>query len=217
MRNELEKLMQTVAAGAAATASHTGIAEFDPRVLAAMREVLRHEFVPESSLSLAYVDVPLPIGHGQTISQPYIVALMTHLLALKPGDHTLEVGGGSGYQAAIMGQLANEVHTVEIVPALARACRERLARLGVHNVFVHEGDGTLGLPPKAPFDAILVAAAAREVPPALIEQLKPGGRMVIPVGEVDTVQSLQLLQKDLHGNYIEHNLLPVRFVPLIGS
>jgi len=188
----------------------------EPRVIAAMRKVARHRFVPDAQQPRAYDDTPLPIGHGQTISQPYIVALMTDLLEIEPGDKVLEVGAGSGYQAAVLAKLARQVHTIEIVPALACACRERLARLGIANVTVHAGDGSAGLPELAPFNAIMVTAAARRVPPALVEQLKPGGRMAIPLGEAWSSQELVLLQKDVRGEVAVRPILPVRFVPLTG-
>lgn len=216
MHAELARLLKEIAAEARSTALYTGIAEFSARVMRAMAEVPRHEFMPADEQVSAYLDVPLPIGHGQTISQPYIVALMTDLLEIQSGDMVLEVGSGSGYQAAVLSKLAWEVHTVEIVPELARACRARLARLGFGNVTVHEGDGEAGLEGEAPFDAIMVTAAARRVPPALVKQLKPGGRMAIPLGEPGTTQELALLLKDAQGNTELRSVLPVRFVPLIG-
>lgn len=208
--------MKEIAAEAQTTAGYTGIAAFAPRVMAALAAVPRHEFVPAEERISAYLDIPLPIGHGQTISQPYIVALMTDLLELEPGAKVLEVGAGSGYQAAVLAKLAREVHTVEIVSVLARACRERLARLGIANVTVHEGDGAAGLPDEAPFEAIMVTAAARRVPPALVEQLKPGGRMAIPLGEPWSTQELVLLEKKARGETNVRPVLPVRFVPLTG-
>ncbi len=217
MNAELARLLKEIAAEARETVPYTGIAEFGPRVMRALAEVPRHEFVPADEQVSAYLDVPLPIGHGQTISQPYIVALMTDLLELKPGDTVLEVGSGSGYQAAVLSRVARQVHTIEIVPELARACRARLARLGFDNVTVHGGDGGAGLAGKAPFDAILVTAAARRVPRALVEQLKPGGRMAIPLGEPGETQELELLLKDAQGKTELRAVLPVRFVPLIGQ
>ena len=210
------RLLKEIEAEARETAPYTGIAVFDARVMRALAEVPRHEFVPEEERVSAYLDLPLPIGHGQTISQPYIVALMTHLLEVEAGDRVLEVGAGSGYQAAVLSKLAREVHTVEIVPALARACRERLARLGFANVVVHEGDGGAGLAAEAPFDAIIVTAAARRVPPALAAQLKPGGRLAIPLGEEGNPQELVLLAKNERGQVSSRPVLPVRFVPLTG-
>jgi protein-L-isoaspartate(D-aspartate) O-methyltransferase len=186
----------------------------DARVLAAMGKVPRHALVPRDVRAQAYADSPLPIGEGQTISQPYIVAYMTEQLGLKGGERVLEVGTGSGYQAAILGELAAEVYTIEIVPALARRAAADLARLGYHNVVVREGDGYRGWPEKAPFDAILVTAAPPEVPAPLIDQLKPGGRLVLPVGE--DFQELLLVSKDGQG-VRRQRLLPVRFVPMTGE
>lgn len=216
MEDRLARLLKEIAAEAQITSAHTGISAFAPRVMQAMAAVPRHEFVPEEERASAYLDVPLPIGHGQTISQPYIVALMTDLLELRPTFKVLEVGAGSGYQAAVLAKLARTVHTLEIVPELAQACRERLARLGVANVAVHEGDGAGGLPAEAPFDAIIVTAAARRMPPALVDQLRPGGRLVIPLGEPGGAQELVLLAKDARGEIAVHPVLPVRFVPLTG-
>ena len=216
MNEQLTRLLKEIEAEVQSTAGYTGIAAFAPRVMAAMAAVPRPEFVPEAERVSAFLDIPLPIGHGQTISQPYIVALMTDLLELEPGDKVLEVGAGSGYQAAVLARLAKEVHTVEIVSVLARACRERLARLGIANVTVHEGDGSAGLPAEAPFEAIMVTAAARRVPPALVAQLKPGGRMAIPLGEPWSTQELVLLEKNARGEAEVRPVLPVRFVPLTG-
>ena len=216
MDARLARLLGEIQAEALATASHTGIAAFSPRTMKALAAVPRHEFVPPDEQVSAYLDVPLPIGHGQTISQPYIVALMTELLELEPAAQVLEVGAGSGYQAAVLAKLARTVHTVEIVPALAVACRARLARLGFANVVVHEGDGSAGLAAEAPFDAILVAAAARHVPPALVAQLKPGGRLALPLGAPGGAQELVLARKDERGELSARPVLPVRFVPLTG-
>jgi protein-L-isoaspartate(D-aspartate) O-methyltransferase len=186
----------------------------DSAVLAAMLAVPRHEFVPEELRSRAYEDAPLPIGSGQTISQPYIVASMTLALRLQPTDRALEVGTGCGFQAAVLSHLAKEVYTIELRPELASAASEKLARLGYHNVHVHCGDGTLGLPEFAPFDAILVAAAAPEVPEPLLAQLGEGGRMIIPVGDTNN-QELQLIEK--HGGTFSTKVLEgCRFVPLVG-
>ena len=217
MHPELARLLKEIEAEARQTAPYTGIAAFDARVLQALADVPRAEFVPADERVSAYLDVPLPIGHGQTISQPYIVALMTALLQPAAGDKVLEVGAGSGYQAAVLARLVRQVHTVEIVPALARACRERLARLGVANVVVHEGDGGAGWADEEPFDAIVVTAAARRVPPPLLAQLKPGGRLAIPLGEPDGSQELVLLEKDARGEVAARAVLPVRFVPLTGA
>lgn len=184
------------------------------RVLDAMLAVPRHEFVPADSVEEAYADEPLPIGIGQTISQPLIVAAMTEAIDPEPGDRVLEIGTGSGYQTAVLAELAGEVFSVEFRPLLARTARERLERLGYRNVQVREGDGGLGWPVCAPFDAILVTAAALAVPPPLVEQLKDGGRMAIPLGGAMR-QNLVLLHKE--GDALERRQLhPCRFVPLAG-
>lgn len=189
----------------------------DPAVLAAMRRVPRHRFAPEVPPRRAYRDEPQPIGHGQTISQPYIVALMSTRLGLEPDDRVLEVGTGSGYQAAILAEIVREVVTLEIIPALATEAAERLDALGYTNITVLQGDGYYGDPSRAPFDAIIVTAAARHVPPPLVAQLRPGGRMVIPVGQMLWVQNLLLLEKDADGEIRTRNLASVRFVPLTGG
>jgi protein-L-isoaspartate(D-aspartate) O-methyltransferase len=186
----------------------------DPRVLAAMRSVPRHLFVPPDKRAEAYNDYPLPIGEDQTISQPSLVALMTHLLRPKPDDVVLEVGTGSGYQAAILSRLVQRVYSIEIVEPLARQAAERLQRLGYANVGVRHGDGYAGWPEQAPFDSIIVTAGAPHVPKPLIEQLKSGGRMVIPVGPAHLTQRLKLITKDSAGRVRERTIIPVRFVPL---
>lgn len=186
----------------------------DERVLAAMRKVPRHEFVPERWIDSAYDDGPLPIGYEQTISQPYIVALMTELLQLTPQSKVLEVGTGSGYQAAVLAEVAGEVYSIEIIEPLATSATERLKRLGYDKVHVKLGDGYLGWPEHAPFDAIIVTAGAEHVPPPLIEQLKPGGRMVIPIGEIPGQQSLVLVEKSATGKVTQQHVAPVSFVPL---
>jgi protein-L-isoaspartate(D-aspartate) O-methyltransferase len=186
----------------------------DPRVLAAMGKVPRERFVPEDLRGLAYGDHPLPIGLGQTISQPYIVALMTQWAEVKSGDKVLEVGTGSGYQAAVLAELTDRVFSIELLPELAEAARTRLRDLGYGRVQVKSGDGYQGWPEEAPFDAILVTATAKEVPPALKEQLKEGGRLVIPLGPPGSVQNLLLLRK-VKGELKEERRLAVRFVPLV--
>lgn len=191
-----------------------GRENIDPRVLAVMGEVPRHEFVSEELRDVAYSNQPLPIGYGQTISQPLIVALMTDLLQLEPDQVVLEIGTGSGYHAAVVASLARRVHTIEIIPALAETAARRLARLGYHNVEVRPGDGYYGWESAAPFDRILVTAAVSHIPPPLIEQLRPGGRMVIPVGGAFMFQHLVLVEKDAAGSIHTRQLLPVRFVPL---
>jgi len=187
----------------------------DARVLAAMREVPRHLFVDGAHQAEAYEDHPLPIAGNQTISQPYIVALMTELLDLQPGDRVLEIGTGSGYQSAVLSRLAREVYSIEIVPELARASSERLRQLGFTNVTVKEGDGYRGWPEHAPFDGIVVTAAPPRIPEPLLDQLAPGGRMVIPVG--DFFQELKVFTKDKNGKVTEKDILPVRFVPMTGE
>jgi len=187
----------------------------DPRVLDAMGRVPRHLFVPAALRFRAYADHPLPIGSGQTISQPYIVALMTQLAEIEPDDAVLEIGTGSGYQAAVLSEIAKEVYTIEIVPELADTARTRLAELGYKDVTVRTGDGYLGWKEKAPFDAILVTAAAPEVPPPLVEQLAPGGILVIPVGPQSQVQSLLRIEKAADGTTLTREILPVVFVPLV--
>jgi protein-L-isoaspartate(D-aspartate) O-methyltransferase len=184
----------------------------DERVLAAMRAVPRHRFVPATFAHAAYDDGPLPIGHGQTISQPYIVAVMTELLAPGPDDVVLDIGTGSGYQAAVLGRLAKRVHSIEIVPELAAEARERLAALGYTNVEVITGDGWAGLPAFAPFDGILVAAAPPEVPQALLDQLGEGARLVIPVGREQ--QDLRVYERTPRG-LVDRTIFGVRFVPLV--
>lgn len=187
----------------------------DPAVLRAMSHVPRHEFVPQHLWAQAYEDSPLPIGYGQTISQPFIVAEMTRLLQLKPGSRVLEIGTGSGYQAAVLTEFTPHVFTIEIIGELMRSAQKRLQRLGYTVVRVRHGDGYYGWPEEAPFDAIIVTAAAGEIPPPLIAQLKPGGRMVIPVGAALSTQSLMLVEKQADGTIRTRSLMPVRFVPLV--
>jgi protein-L-isoaspartate(D-aspartate) O-methyltransferase len=187
----------------------------DVATLAALRAVPRHEFVPATEADRAYGDHPLPIGHGQTISQPYIVGFMTEVLQPRPGMRVLEVGTGSGYQAAVLAEIGATVKTVEIFETLARQASERLKRLGYKNVEVRHADGHFGWKEAAPFDAVIVTAAAGYIPPALLEQLTPGGRMVIPVGSVGGVQNLILVEKDAKGDVSTEILLPVRFVPML--
>ena len=185
----------------------------DSRVLEAMARVPRHEYVPEQYRAFAYNDNPLPIEFGQTISQPYIVALMTELVQPEPGDRMLEIGTGTGYQAAVAAELVSEVYSIEIIPELARSAADRLERLGVSNVVVRAGDGYLGWPEQGPFDGILVTAGAEHVPEPLIEQLKPGARMVIPVGDTLSVQILRVVEKLPGGGVEITDDITVRFVP----
>lgn len=189
----------------------------DPRVLSAMRKVERHRFVPAALAAQAYRDSPLPIGHDQTISQPYIVALMTELLAVDEKSKVLEVGTGSGYQAAVLGEIVSEVYTIEIVEPLGLEATQRLKDLGYENIEVRVGDGYQGWVEHAPFDAIIVTCAPDHVPAPLVEQLKIGGRMVIPVGPNSGAQYLYLMTKQPGGELKEERVLAVRFVPLTGE
>ncbi|WP_367359456.1 protein-L-isoaspartate(D-aspartate) O-methyltransferase [Syntrophus sp. (in: bacteria)] len=204
-------------ADAAVTALYVGSSAISPSVIKAMEKVERHRFVPSGLVPLAYLNRPLPIGHGQTISQPYIVALMTDLMKVKPGDRVLEIGTGSGYQAAILAELAGSVYSIEIIEALGREADARLKALGCRNVKAKVGDGYYGWPEAAPFDSIMVTAAASHVPPPLIRQLKRGGRMVIPLGTQFLTQSLMLVEKKQDGTITSRQILPVRFVPLTGG
>jgi protein-L-isoaspartate(D-aspartate) O-methyltransferase len=206
------RMAEEIAALARETRHETGRTALSERVMVAMAKVPRHEFVPEGEKRNAYANRPLPIGLGQTISQPYIVALMTDLMEVKPGDRVLEVGTGSGYQAAVLAELAGTVYTVEIVEPLAREARVRLKRYD--NVVSKTGDGYRGWPEHAPFDSIMVTAAPREVPQPLIDQLKPGGRLVVPVGSQGGGQSLLLIEKRPDGSIVRRDVLAVRFVPL---
>jgi protein-L-isoaspartate(D-aspartate) O-methyltransferase len=198
--------------GSAVTGGHLA-----PEVIGAMSAVPRHEFVPERLKAEAYADQPLPIGFGQTISQPFIVAVMTNLLRVGKNDVVLEIGTGSGYQAAVLANLARRVYTIEIIPGLAESATDRLRRLGYSNIETRLGDGYYGWTEAAPFDAIVVTAAATSVPPPLISQLKPGGRMVIPVGAPFALQYLTLVELDPERHATTHQLLPVAFVPLSGG
>jgi len=199
------------------TRLETGRAEIAARVMAALEGVPRHHFVSPTQERQAYENRPLGIGLGQTISQPFIVALMTDLLEVRPGHSVLEIGTGSGYQAAVLSRLAATVYTIEVVEPLAREAAEKLGRLGYANVHARTGDGWLGWPEAAPFDGIMVTAAAREVPPALIAQLKEGGRLVIPVGQPNGVQTLYVIEKKADGATTRRAVLGVRFVPLTGG
>lgn len=193
------------------------VGSFQEKVLEAMAEVPRHLFVPRRVRDRAYANRPLPIGRGQTISQPYIVALMTDLLRVNSGDKVFELGTGSGYQAAVLSRLVDEVHSMEIIPELAERARSNLERAGCGNVRVYQGDAYYGLKKEAPFDAIVVTAAAGHIPPPLVKQLKAGGRMVIPVGSPFLTQQLTLVRKDQDGSIATEHLLPVSFVPLTGG
>ena len=214
---ERKALLADIQRVAVQTADATGRARFSARVMNAMDSVPRHRFVPFRSIASAYENRPLAIGHGQTISQPYIVALMTELLEPKSGDIMLEVGAGSGYQAAVLSRLVARVHTIEIIAPLADSATARLRELGYDNVQVKSGDGYYGWPEHAPYDGIIVTAAANSIPPPLVAQLKPGGRMVIPVGAPFHTQDLILLRKDRTGKVTTTSVLPVAFVPLTGK
>ena len=188
----------------------------DPNVLRAMATVPRHAFVRDSDLRRAYADHPLPIGYNQTISQPYIVAYMTEVLQLDPNSNVLEVGTGSGYQAAVCAEIAKRVYTIEIVEQLAKSARARLKGLGYRNIMVKAGDGYFGWEKKAPFDAIIITAATGLIPPPLTAQLKPGGRMILPLGSPYGLQTLVLIKKSKQAKITSKSLLPVRFVPMLG-
>ena len=214
---ERQRMIADIEAGVAQTRRLIGRDHFDERVMRAMREVPREDFVPPDMRHAAFRDGALPIGHGQTISQPYIVALMTDMLDLAPDGSVLEIGTGSGYQAAVLSRLAKKVYTIERIETLAQAARERLQRLGYDNIETRCADGYQGWPENAPFDGILVTAAAPYIPPALIEQLKSGGRMVIPVGMPAMHQELMLVTKNQSGETETMSLLAVAFVPLVEN
>jgi protein-L-isoaspartate(D-aspartate) O-methyltransferase len=216
-KSDLDFLLEEIHSEVRETRHYTGRPALAPQVMSAMREVARHEFVPLALQAGAYANHPLPIGHGQTISQPYIVALMTDLIRPRPDDVVLEIGTGSGYQAAILSRLVKQVYSIEIVDALAREADARLRRLGYDNVEVRLGNGRQGWPEHAPYDAILITAAATAIPAALVEQLRPGGSLVIPLGAEHTAQDLVLVTKDADGRVEQKSVLPVAFVPLTGA
>jgi len=199
------------------TAKYINKKTFDQRVMQAMGTVPRHEFVPTIMRSKAYENQPLPIGYGQTISQPYIVALMTELLQPQPDHHVLEIGTGSGYQAAVLSPLVKQVYSIEIIEALGKSSSQLLSRLGYDNVKTRIADGYDGWPQQAPFDGIIVTAAISHIPPPLVQQLKNGGRMVIPVGTRFQTQYLTLVEKDMQGTITTRQVLPVYFVPFTGG
>jgi protein-L-isoaspartate(D-aspartate) O-methyltransferase len=209
---ERQRMVDTIEAHARSIGGGIGEKGLDARVLAVLGAIPRHEFVPGEASHLAYVDRPLVIGLGQTISQPFIVALMTQLLQVKPDDRVLEIGTGSGYQAAVLSRLAREVYSVEIVAELGRRAAQTLSRLGYANVTTRIGDGYQGWSEHAPYDGIMVTAAPDHIPPALIAQLKPGGRLVIPVGV--HFQDLMVIAKAADGTTTSTSIIPVRFVPL---
>jgi protein-L-isoaspartate(D-aspartate) O-methyltransferase len=214
MKPSLKRMLTEIEAEVAYTRDLTGRKALDPRVMAAMARVPREQFVPGELREAAFDNGPLPIGHGQTISQPYIVALMTDLLKLEPDDRVLEIGTGSGYQTAILSCLAKTVYTVELIPELGAGAAARLAALDYTNIEYRIGNGYQGWPEHAPYDAIIVTAAAPQVPPALTGQIKPGGRMVIPVGWQFMPQELMLIEKDAHSALQTRDILGVAFVPL---
>lgn len=200
-----------------ASFDYTGVKAIDAAVIAVLGDVDRKLFVPVESVRYAFENRPLAIGHGQTISQPFIVALMTHVLEIEEADTVLEIGTGSGYQAAVLAGLAEHVYTIEIVAALASEAKNRLVELDYLNVSVRQGDGWFGWPEHAPFDKIMVTAVAPKVPPELVDQLKVGGRMVLPVGEYDGYQELVLIHKTSESTTEQKTVLPVRFVPMTGE
>ena len=216
MKTRHEALIAEVEAEVRAMADSLGFAALSPTVLAALRAVPRHAFVSDAYRALSYANHPLPIGAGQTISQPFIVAIMSQALQLAAGARVFELGTGSGYQAAVLAAMGLEVYTMEIVPELAEQARRTLAGLGIRQVQVRTGDGWLGWPEAAPFDGILVAAAAPRLPEPLIAQLGPGGRLAIPLGEPWDLQQLAVYEKDAAGRLAGEALLPVRFVPVTG-
>jgi len=209
-----QKMVEVIEQGLRETASQTRVPVLSTSVKNALLLTSRHEFVPGKYTQKAYLNRPLPIGYGQTISQPFIVALMTELLKLKPNDKVLEIGTGSGYQAAILGEIVDQVYTIEIIPELGKQAAERFKRLGYTNIKTRIGDGYYGWEEAAPFDAIIVTAAASHIPPPLVQQLKPGGRMIIPVGSQFMTQFLVLVEKDQSGEIVAEQIVPVKFVPL---
>ena len=209
------RMVAEVDAMYADTRAETGMRAMSPAVRAAMGKVERHRMVPPAQVAAAYRNHPLPIGAGQTISQPYIVAISTDLLQINSNSVVLEIGTGSGYQAAVLAEIVKQVYTIELIASLGETAAAKLAGMGYRNVEVRIGDGYAGWPERAPFDGIVVTAAAPRVPPALVAQLRPGGRMVIPVGAGGEIQYLKLIEKRADGGYDEHRVLPVRFVPLV--
>jgi len=215
MKKKIQRLIAGIESEVSYTRSLIGKSELDPKVMDAMARVPRDEFVPADLRVMAFDDGPLPIGHGQTISQPYIVALMTDLLQLEVDHCVLEIGTGSGYQTAILSLLCNRVYTMEVVPELSESAAVRLKKLGYSNIECRTGSGYNGWPEHAPYDGIIVTAAAASIPEALIEQLKPGGRLVIPVGMPYSHQELMLVEKDEQGDTHIKDILGVAFVPLV--
>jgi protein-L-isoaspartate(D-aspartate) O-methyltransferase len=214
MKKHTKRMLDTIEREVQYTRSMIGRDALDPRVMAALGKVPRERFVPANLRTLAFDNGPLPIGHGQTISQPYIVALMTDLLQLEPGHVVLEVGTGSGYQTAVLAELAHKVYTIEVIPELGAASAARLHSLDYTNIEFRIGNGYAGWPEHAPYDGIIVTAAASHIPPALVEQLRPGGRLVIPVGLPYMHPELMLMEKDADGGIHSRDILGVAFVPL---
>ncbi len=216
-QNEQQKMIEDIEQEVALTRYLTGRDNLEPRVMDAMLEVPRDAFVPEEMKQAAFRNGPLPIGHGQTISQPYIVALMTDLLQLQPDDKVLEIGTGSGYQTAILSRLCKQVYSVEVVPQLSKTAQRIFGELGYDNIQLRVGNGHEGWPEHALYDGIIVTAAARNIPEPLLEQLKPGKKLVIPVGEPHSYQKLYVIEKDHQGELHSHEVLGVAFVPLVGG
>ena len=216
-RANRDRMIKEIEGDVRATSKRIGKKQLSKSVMKAMATVPRHEFVPKNLRHAAYVNRPLPIGYGQTISQPYIVALMTDLLDIESDDIILEIGTGSGYQAAVLAELVSKVHTIEIIKELGQQAKVRLKDLGYQNIMVQVGDGYYGLEEHAPFDGIIVTAAANHIPPPLIKQLRPGAKMVIPVGGPFMTQQLMLVEKTKDGNIKTKQVLPVLFVPLTGG
>lgn len=210
-------MVRTIGAHAALSAGETGVAEIDARIMEVMGAVPRHRFVPDTLAEFAYADMPLPVSHEQSIAQPYLVALMTHLARIAPDDNIFETGTGAGYHAAVLSNLARRVVSVEVLAPLALEASARLKRLGYDNVEVIASDGYYGAPRHAPFDAMIIKEAVDHVPPVLLRQLKPGGRMVLPLGPRDGPQYLTVIEKSADGGTRGTRILPVRFTPLQGG
>ncbi len=217
INNNRQQMIKDIERGVAFTRSMIGRNQLSPDVMEVMYEVPREMFVPPDLQHAAFDDGPLPIGYGQTISQPYIVALMTDLLQLQPEHRILEIGTGSGYQAAILSRLCKQVYTMEVVPELSEIAGVRFGKLGYSNIEIEVGDGYQGWPEHAPYDGVIVTAAAKQIPSTLVEQLKPGGRLVIPVGLPFSPQELMLLEKDAQGKTHTRHILSVAFVPMVGD
>ena len=216
-KNHLEKMLREIENEVSFTQRYIGKDKLDPKVMRAMRSVPRHEFVPDNQQVLAYMNGPLSIGHGQTISQPYIVALMTDLLEVNENSVVLDVGTGSGYQAAVLACFVKQVYTMEVIPELLETAQRRFDKLGYKNIETKLGDGHQGWPEHAPYDGIIVSAAASEIPEALVDQLKPDARLVIPVGMHYGPQELIVVHKDQQGKVIDRDVLAVAFVPLVKT